>query len=365
MRQLYTLLARGKVDGCSLERFEDATALKLTDTNGLRDDLPPITTFLNRLLALTIELQNILFTVFEQLLIARIEGTVASGTYDIGLETLRAESFVVTDRRTIYAHPGTGAETRLLTITQSLRNHPVGLDDALARHSDRHAVLLINERSGRSAVQVPAASFMLDDGEIERRVRLIRPMEQHSVSLNMMAESHWVETDRERFAAAWLAELAEVPEFTESTIHIVAGLLLPIWKRLPNESTRVYRLQTDAGERIIGRKVSATWVANVLAADAPVLTPDAAFVALVERRTVLDLAEDLQLRRVRVMGAYRIELSGFNDMMRDRLRAYGLFGEIISWKLRMFVPTDANGVEILSKVLECYPVARISERDAA
>ncbi|WP_354132040.1 bifunctional class I SAM-dependent methyltransferase/DEAD/DEAH box helicase [Bradyrhizobium sp. RT4b] len=365
LRQLYTLLARGKVEGCSLERFEDATGLKLTDANGLRDDLPPITTFLNRLLALTIELQNILFTAFEQLLTARIEGAVASGSYDVGLETLRAESFVVTDRRTIYVHPGTGAETRLLTITQRLRNHPVGLDDALARVSGRNAVLLINERSGRAAVRVPAASVMLDDGEIERRVRLIRPMEQHNVPLNVIAESHWVEADRERFAAVWLAELAEVPEFAESTIHVVAGLLLPIWTRLPNESTRVYRLQTDAGERIIGRKVSTTWVANALAADAPALTPDAAFAALMQGQTVLELAEGLQLRRVRVMGAHRIELSGFNNTMRDRLRAYGLFGEIISWKLRMFVPTDAKGVEILAKVLDHYPVACISEREAA
>ncbi|MCK1619176.1 strawberry notch C-terminal domain-containing protein [Bradyrhizobium sp. 159] len=365
LRQLYTLLARGKVDGCSLETFEGATGLKLTDTNGPRDDLPPITTFLNRLLALTIELQNILFTVFEQLLAARIEGAVASGTYDLGLETLRAESFVVTDRSTIYTHPGTGAETRLLTITQRQRTHPVSLDDALARRSDHRAVLLINERSGRAALQLPAPSFILDDGEIERRVRLIHPMEQHSARLTMMAESHWVEADRDGFAAAWLAELAEVPEFTESMIHVVAGLLLPIWKRLPNEPTRVYRLQTDAGERVIGRKVSATWVANLLAADAPALTPDAAFAALMEGRTVLELAEGLQLRRARVMGAYRIELSGFNDTMRDRLRAYGLFGGIISWKLRIFVPTDASGVEILAKVLEQYPVARISEREAA
>jgi predicted RNA methylase len=365
LRQLYTLLARGKVEGCSLERFEDATGLKLTDANGLRDDLPPITTFLNRLLALTIDLQNILFSVFEQLLTARIEGAVASGTYDVGLETLRAESFVVTDRRTIYTHPGTSAETRLLTIAKRQRNHPVSLDDALGRLSDRRTVLLFNERSARAAVQVPAPSFMLDDGEIERRVRLIRPMEQHSVPLRTMAESHWVEADRERFAPAWLAELAEVPEFTESTIHVVAGLLLPIWKRLPNESTRVYRLQTNAGERIIGRKLSATCVANFLAVDAPALTPDAAFAALMEGRTVLELAEGLQLRRARVMGAHRIELSGFNDTMRDRLRAYGLFGEIISWKLRMFVPTDASGVEILSKVLDRYPVERASEREAA
>jgi len=180
-----------------------------------------------------------------------------------------------------------------------------------------------------------------------------------------MAESHWAEADRERFTAAWQAELHDVREFTNSTIHVVAGLLVPIWKRLPNESTRVYRLQTDTGERIIGRKVSLAWVATALAGDAPALTPDAAFAALLEGRTVLELAESLKLRRVRVMGTHRIELSDFTDTMRDRLRAYGLFGKIISWKLRMFVPTDASGVGVLAKVLECYPVERVGEREAA
>ena len=51
--------------------------------------------------------------------------------------------------------------------------------------------------------------------------------------------------------------------------------------------------------------------------------------------------------------------------MRDRLRAYGLFSEIISWKLRMFVPTDATGTGVLTKVLDQYPVERIGEREAA
>jgi C-terminal domain on Strawberry notch homologue len=113
------------VEGCSLQTFEDATGLKLTDANGMKDELPPITTFLNRLLEVTIDLQNVLFTIFEQLLTARIEGAVASGTYDVGLETLRAESFVIADRRTIYTHPGTGAETRLLTVAQRVRNRPL------------------------------------------------------------------------------------------------------------------------------------------------------------------------------------------------------------------------------------------------
>src|SRR3546814_20527529 len=84
--------------------------------------------------------------------------------------------------------------------------------------------------------------------------------------------------------------------------------------------------------------------------------------ALMDGKTILDLTEGLQLRRVRVMGANRIELSGFTDMMRERLSAYGLFHEIISWKLRMFVPTDASGSAVLSKVMERYPVPRIAER---
>ncbi len=365
LRQLYMLLVRGKIEGCSLQMFEDATGLKLMDANGIKDELPPITTFLNRLLALTIDLQGVLFTAFEQLLNAKIEGAIASGVYDVGLETLRAESFVITDRRAIYTHPATGAETRLLTITERRRNRPVTLDEALDHLADPRSMLLVNERSGRAAVQIPAPSLMLDDGEIERRVRLIRPMEHHHASLKMMDESHWQAAEREAFATAWAREVAEVPEFADSTIHIVAGLLLPIWKRLPNKSTRVYRLQTDTGERIIGRRVSPAWAANASVTGTTALTPDAAFTALMEGRTVLDLAEGLQLHRARVMGAHRIELSGFTDTMRDRLRAYGLFSEIISWKLRMFVPTDATGAGVLAKVLDHYPVLRIGEREAA
>jgi predicted RNA methylase len=366
LRQLYLLIVRGKVEGCSLERFESATGLKLMDSNGVKDELPPITTFLNRLLALTIELQGILFSAFEQLLQARIDGAIASGTYDMGLETLKAESFIVTDRQVIHTHPGTGAETRLLTLTERKRNQPVTLDAALAELDDPRARLLINERSGRAAVQIPTTSVMLDDGEIERRVRLIRPMEAMNIPVRAMGETHWIEADRAAFTMAWKTELAEVPEFTDSILHMVTGLLLPIWKRLPQDSSRVYRLQTDEGERVIGRRVSPAWAANASTSGVTSsLTPHSAYAALIEGRTILDLAEGLQLRRVRVMGTNRIELTGFTDVMRDRLRAYGLFSEIISWKLRFFVPVDSTGSEIIGKLLDRFPVERIGEREAA
>ena len=50
---------------------------------------------------------------------------------------------------------------------------------------------------------------------------------------------------------------------TESRLWLVAGLLLPIWNRLPGENMRVRRLATDAGVSLLGR----------------VLTPEQAHVA--------------------------------------------------------------------------------------
>ena len=362
LRQLYRRIYRGDVAGCSLGAFEDATGLSLTDDNGLKDDLPPITTFLNRLLALTIDMQAVLFSVFEELLDQRIEGAIAAGVYDLGLETLRAESFRVTDARVIYTHPGSGAETQLLTIAEKRRNTPTALADALDWLDDPKARLLVNSRSGRSAVQVPATSLMMDDGTIEPRLRLIRPTEASTVPAKIMEDTNWLEADRAAFAAAWTSELAEVPEFTETTLHIVAGLLLPIWKQLPQDETRVYRLQTDDGQRIIGRRVSPSWVATTLAADAPQLTAAQVHALVLEGKTVVRLAEGMELHRSRVMGVNRIELSGFLGAAKDRLKADGFFSEIIAWKLRLFCSTDSGGIAVLDRLLARCPVTGLHAR---
>jgi hypothetical protein len=363
LRQLYRRIYRGDVAGCSLGAFEDATGLSLTDDNGLKDDLPPITTFLNRLLALTIDMQAVLFSAFEELLDQRIEGAIAAGVYDLGLETLRAESFRITDARVIYTHPGSGAETQLLTIAEKRRNAPTSLADALDWLDDPKARLLVNSRSGRAAVQVPATSLMLDDGTIEPRLRLIRPTETSTVPVKLMEDTHWLEADRAAFAAAWTAELAEVPEFSEATLHIVAGLLLPIWKQLPQDETRVYRLQTDDGQRIIGRRVSPAWVATTLADDAPKLSSAEVHALVLEGKTVVRLAEGLELHRSRVMGVNRIELSGFTEAQKDRLKADGFFSEIIAWKLRLFCPTDPSGIAVLERLLARFAVSGLHARN--
>jgi hypothetical protein len=71
----------------------------------------------------------------------------------------------------------------------------------------------------------------------------------------------------------------------------------------------------------------------------------------------------LQSLSVRVVEAS--EVPEFTDTMQDRLRAYGLSGEIISWKLRFFVPAYATGPTIPAKVLKRHPVVRIVDRAVA
>jgi len=371
LRQFYYLLHQGKIEGCSLSTFEAVTGLSLTtDEGGLRDELPPITTWLNRLLALRIETQNLLFEVFEQLLAAKVEGAIAAGTYDMGVETITAESITVTDRRTIYTHPVSGAQSHVLTVARKDRIRPLDLIEALAiARAEPQSVFLVNTRSNRAAIQLPTASLMLDDGTVEHRVRLLRPTDELRFGLDALAETFWQAADRKRFCELWQAEVEAVPEFTTSTFHMVTGLLLPIWRRLPDHDCQVYRIQTDAGERIIGRHIAPTMVSTMLRNlgidNVPTLAPQEAWAGLVEGRIGLQLADGLLLRRSRVMNDYRIELIGFTEAMVPRLKALGLISEIISWKLRLFIPTGGQGSAILASLLGRHTLVGVTDRSAA
>ncbi len=96
--------------------------------------------------------------------------------------------------------------------------------------------------------------------------------------------------------------------------------------------------------------------------DAPKLSADDAWGLLSEGRAAAHLADGLSLRRVLVMNERRIELSGFTSGMVESLKARGLFGEIIQWKLRLFVPTGEAGKAIFEKLLDRWPLTRLSER---
>jgi predicted RNA methylase len=359
--ELYTRIWKGQVEFSSLEAFEASTGLRLATHEGsLREDLPPISTFLNRVLALEIALQNRFFELFEELLAVRVEAAIATGTYDIGLETLMAESLTVTDRALLHRHERTGALTSLLTIRREDKNEPMSLEEALSLAKRSGSLFLINDQSQRAAVEAPASALTLDDGSVEERVRLIRPLSRDAVSKARLAQSHWRPAGEDEFTSLWSKELSECPPTRSSEIHLVTGLLLPVWKHLPREGSKVYRLQTDDGERIVGRLIRTTDVPNLRTAfnldGGPALSAQDVFALLQSGSAPVELRGGLGLRISTVMGAKRIELTGFRDTEVEQLKSFGFFSEIISWRLRLFLPLDPNlGAETLSRLFLLHP----------
>ena len=258
MRQFYGALWAGYIPDWSLDRFETATGLKLTWEGNLKENLPPMPQFLNRLLALPIDEQNALFAQLEERIDANIEQAMEAGTYEQGVENILADSLRAVSREVLRTHERTGAATELVEVARKDRLKPLTADAALkmrdrALQAGDSAALTVNGRSRRPAVRLPAPSRMLDDGGIQRRVRLMRPASRDTAAEEAMEASSWRDAEETEWRTLWDAEVDALPSHAESRLWLVTGLLLPVWDRLPKDDLRVRRLATDAGEALIGR----------------------------------------------------------------------------------------------------------------
>lgn len=128
---------------------------------------------------------------------------------------------------------------------------------------------------------------------------------------------------------------------------------------------RIYRLETDDGERAIGRLVTQQQMINVyarLGLDCDVvLSVDEVIAAVMNQRNSLSLINGCQLRRSLIMGQPRLELVGVESSGLVAFKAMGCFTEMIQWKTRLFVPLNAPNV--LEAVLAKYPVGNRSKSD--
>ena len=357
LRQFYIALWRGNIAGWSMDRFEDATGLKLIWEGSLKEDLPPMPRFLNRLLALPIAEQNELFAELETRIEANIEQAIDAGTHEQGVETIRADSLTVASRETVHVHEASGAAAELVEIVRRDRLVPLQAGDALALRDGRP---VINTRSKRAAVVLPAPSRMFEDGGVEARVRLARPAAREPMAAEELAASNWEEAGGDRWHALWDAEIEGLPSHTESRLWLVTGLLLPIWDRLPGENMRVRRLATDAGESLLGRVLTPeqahAFRDTFGLAGGPVMSPAEMHEAILIRGASFDLANGWRLARRRLMGAVRVEIEGPADGDLAALKRMGCTTEIVSWRTRVFVPEYID----LGRILDRWPLAAAS-----
>jgi hypothetical protein len=120
---------------------------------------------------------------------------------------------------------------------------------------------------------------------------------------------------------------------------------------------QVFRLQTDDGERLLGRMVEPQKMAALaqsLELQQVDLSATEIYQMVMQRDERFSLPGGLALKPSVVMGETRLEVVAEHiaPALCEQLKVYGCFTEIISWKRRVFVPTvEAQGIRVIEKVM--------------
>ncbi|WP_265277496.1 strawberry notch family protein [Nostoc sp. KVJ3] len=209
--ELFKQIYQGRFYEMSLGKFEQMTGLSLTShEGGMKIDLPPLRQFLNRLLALRIDMQNIIFERFELLLSQQIETAIANGVYEIGVETLRAERFTVESQEAVYTHPETNSTTNYLKIERVQRNNIRTANEMLEFADKYQGRFMVNEK-GIAAVTIPTHSIFDAEGGVVLRVLLVRPQKETRVIVEQLNSSTWRQVSADTFVATWSIEVETLP----------------------------------------------------------------------------------------------------------------------------------------------------------
>ena len=345
LRGYYADLAAGRAAAMSYEQFTDWTALQLIDQDGvLLEELPPIQRFLNRVLALPIHMQNALFAEFMSRIADQTERARASGTLDLGVETLRGERIEQVSVEDLWTCPRSGAVTRIIGLEVTDPVHVLSAEEVLDRNPDK--LPMVNRASGRAALISSRPMQMYDEEIVTLMRKVTRPSGSTYVEETKFGNSAWEEIKPAEFRRLWHEEADNLPKTTTTKLYLLTGLLLPIWKDIPSCNERIYRVTLEGQGSMIGRTVSEDGAAALRArfmVGTP-KTPQEMLTAALGSTAPVDLGRGLTLTRRRVAGAARLEIDGADRGTIDGLKAMGCFTEIIAFQLRVFVP-HGEGVD--------------------
>lgn len=356
----FHLLAAGKLTSTSLDAFQQRTGLELCESDGvLKDELPPIQRWLNRLLALPIGLQNRIFDEFLALVETRVSAAREAGRLDVGVETILVDSAKQVEDTLLRTDPVSGATSHLLTIEIAQRRTPISLERIMRiAEADSAACFLINGKSGKVALQVRARSLMEEkEGTPIPRVELMRPTRREYMREADLFETAWKSIGADAFAEQWSAECEVALQTVDTeTVRLATGLLLPIWSALPSDHLVVNRIVDASGQSWLGRIVHEDHVVQLFTKlgleRADNLPPaDIAKLALSGRSVDLMRPFPMTIKRAVVNGQPRIELVGCTADQLPWIKSIGCFTEIIQYRTRVFLPVPAAET-ILGKLLE-------------
>jgi hypothetical protein len=351
---LSTLISQirlGALPECSLETLEAKTGLHLQYEGALLPT-PPMNRFLNRLLALEVDLQNYLFEHLDRRIKENIAEAKESGHYQTGVETINAHSIQVVEKLDLWQDPESKAKTVANRVIQENIIEYTSVQQALAEVTQYStAQLVFNERSNNVGYTVPIWSeTCAKTGKSIEQIHLKRPDSVSKQELAKFQQSNWKPITEAEFSRLWQLRLNELPKYSTTNYYIISGLLLPIWDRLQGD-LKVRRIVTDDGEAILGRVISDYSIENVFKEFNQEIetTPETIYQRVIGGQAA-KVTDILRLKLSKVMGSERIEVMGWNDSVYQQLIAIGCTSERISWQQRVFIPIE-KAIAVIERII--------------
>jgi len=227
LRAFFNNIVFGRSNSTNLEEFTEWTALKLVGNDGvILDDLPPIQRFLNRVLALPINMQNRIFSEFMNLISDSTKRARLNGTLDIGLETLRGDKINVKAPELLRTCEYSGSKTSLVPIEVDIEKTYLNAHEALSKHSD--LVPMFNTASENVALisSRPQQTFEENMLIVERII--CRPTGLEYILEDKFKTSNWIEYSQEKFIENWDKKVLTLPKTITNKLFLVTGLILPV-----------------------------------------------------------------------------------------------------------------------------------------
>jgi hypothetical protein len=320
--------------------------------------------FLNRILSLDCNRQNAIFNYYADLFDQCVAFSKASGTYDDGIQDIRALSVrLANEPVTVYVDPTTKAETLHYTLAIETRSANVTVE-RVTEIQQQHEGTFYQQTNGKVVLLTKSSQHTNhESGETYQTYAVTKPEEERAYYVNEQEIRRYKKVSKPKALAWWRFHCQNLPETRTDELHLIAGAVLPLWQKLKTSQDahlKVVRVTTAENERIVGVKIPGNRVQQVLRALGIATTisdPGEIHHAVLKNDDQIALAEGLSLSRSRIYGTNYVELKGVLSHKFNEMRELGLLNMRIDYRHRFVLPGDeAAAITSLKALLQKYPV---------
>jgi len=320
--------------------------------------------FLNRLLSLDCDRQNAIFNYYSDLFDQCVAHARASGTFDDGVQDIRALSIkLAQEPETVYVDETTKAETLHYTLAVETKSTRVTADLASNILAANNGQFYRQPKGNIVLITKSGTHTEHESGRTYQTYSVTKPEEARAYYINDTELAKYKKVTKTSALSWWDLYCRNVPETTIGELHLIAGAVLPLWQRLKttqDAQLKVVRVITEDNQRIVGVKIPGNRVNQVLRALGIVTAisdPADVYHAIIKNDDQIALLEGLSLCRSRLYGAAYVELKGISHHKFKELRELGLVNMRIEYRERFVLPsTETKAIETLTALLSKYPV---------